>query len=100
MLEQILFIISIISIVVIVVIVAISIVVIKNEEMYRELENEVLSKLQFKSWNVVSYYDDTIIVKSRQTLEKYDYVKYFKENKSQLENAKVIVEKKHKLSLI
>lgn len=94
MLEQILFIISIISIVVIVVIVAISMVVIKNEEMYRELENEVLSKLQFKSWNVVSYYDDTIIVKSRQTLEKYDYVKYFKENKSQLENAKVIVEKK------
>ena len=43
-----------------------------NEKKYRELEAEVLKKLGFLNWDIVSYIDETVIVKSRQTLEKYD----------------------------
>ena len=54
--------------------VIIAIVTVKsiNEKKYRELETEVLKKLGFSNWNVVSYYDEYVTVKSRQSLEKYD----------------------------
>ena len=58
-----------------------------NEKKYRELESEVLKKLGFPNWNVVSYYDEHVTVKSRQALEKYDDVKFFKENKEELVRA-------------
>ena len=63
------------------IIVALAIIKSINEKKYRELETEVLKILNFHNWNVASYFDENIIVKSRQTLEKYDDIKFFKENK-------------------
>lgn len=71
-----------------------------NDEKYRELESEVLKKLGFRNWNVVSYFDKCVTVKSRQALEKYDYVKFFKENREELERAKKVIKRKREISNI
>ena len=49
------------------------------KEKYKQLEKEILRNLGFINWNVVPYCDECVTVKSRQTLEKYDAVKIFKE---------------------
>lgn len=72
----------IIAIVIVIVVVKLII-----DKKYKELETAVLKDLGFSSWNVVSYFDSNITVKSRQALEKYDDVKYFKENKGALDHA-------------
>lgn len=64
------------------------------KEKYKHLEKEILRKLRFTNWNVVPYYDKCVTVKSRQTLEKYDAVKFFKENKDELSRAEWIVNRK------
>ena len=71
-----------------------------NEKKYRELESEVLKKLGFQNWNVVSYYDEYVTVKSRQALEKYDDVKFFKENKEKLVRAKNVIKRKNEIATI
>ena len=70
----------------------------QNQKKYKELENEVLKKLGFPGWNVASYFDEKVVVKSRQTLEKYDDVKFFKENTEKLEQAKKIIDKKNEIA--
>lgn len=64
-------------IVVIVLIIVFSVV---SKHKYKKMETEALQKLGFANWNVVSYFDEYVTVKSRQALEKYDDVKFFKEN--------------------
>ena len=70
------------------------------EKKYRKLETEVLKKLNFHNWNVASYFDEEIIVKSRKTLEKYDDIKFFKENKEKLVQAKNIIKSKNEIATI
>ncbi|MCI7328050.1 HNH endonuclease [Hornefia butyriciproducens] len=70
------------------------------EKKYMQLEVEVLKKLNFPNWNVVPYYDDCITVKSRQTLEKYDDIKYFKDNKEKLADAENIIIWKNEMATI
>ena len=41
----------------------------EEERKYRELEANVLRDLSFRSWNVVSYFEESVKVKSRQTLK-------------------------------
>ena len=67
------------------------------EVKYKKLETEVLEILGFSSWEVISYFDAEIIVKSRQALEKYDDIKYFKDNREELASAKRIMQKNAKL---
>ena len=43
---------------------------------YNNLKAEVLKNLGFSHWNVVSYFDEHVTVKSRQTLEKFDIHKF------------------------
>lgn len=62
--------------------------------LYLVLESKVLKKLKFPNWNIVPYFDNSIMVKSRQTLEKYDDVKYFKEDKRRLKIAQNKMDKK------
>lgn len=69
-----------------------------NEKKYRELEFEVLKKLGLPSWNIVSYYDEHVTVKSRQTLEKYDDLKFFKENREKLVSAKNVIKQKNAIA--
>ena len=70
------------------------------EKKYRKLETEVLKKLNFHNWNVASNFDEEIIVKSRKTLEKYDDIKFFKENKEKLVQAKNIIKSKNEIATI
>lgn len=83
----------------IILLIVVAVVIIKsiNEKKYRELEAEVLKKLNFYNWNVASYFDENIIVKSRQTLEKYDDIKFFKENKEKLIRAKKVIKRKNEI---
>ena len=86
---------------VLVVIISIIIFQIVSKQKYKKLETEVLKKLGFSNWNIVSYLDEQVIVKSRQTLEKYDAVKFFKENKEKLESAMYhLIENLRKIAIL
>ncbi len=61
---------------------------------YLQLKNDALAELGFKNWDIISYFDAHVVVKSRQTLEKYDDIKFFKEDNTRLEQAKTILKKK------
>lgn len=55
-----------------------------NEKRYKQLKAEVINALGFLNWNIIPYVDTSVIVKSRQALEKYDAVRFFKENQDAL----------------
>ena len=71
-----------------------------NTKKYLELEAEVLKELNFKKINIIPRYDEKVIVKSRQSLEKYDEIKFFKENKEKLTRAKKVIEFKNEVAKI
>lgn len=84
-----------------VVVIIITIIVVKNivGRKYKELESEVLQELGFSNWNVISYFDEYVTVKSRQTLEKYDSIKFFKENREKLVQAENIIKRKNDIEI-
>lgn len=83
----------------IITIIVLAVVVIKSirKQQYEKLETEVLSTLGFNNWNLVSYFDAYVTVKSRQTLGKYDKIKFFKENKEMLEMAEETIKRKNEI---
>lgn len=83
---------------VLVIILIIIVAKIITTQQYKKLEAEVLQKLGFSSWNVISYIDERVTVKSRQTLEKYNDVKFFKENREKLVRAETIIKKKNDIA--
>ena len=68
------------------------------KEKYKELESKVLNELDISNWDIVSYYDENVTVKSRQTLKKYDDIKFFKENIDKLARAKSVIKRKNYIS--
>lgn len=54
---------------------------------YQLLQNEVLDKLGINSWTPFLEIDDRVYVKSRQSMDNYDTIKYFKENDQKLNKA-------------
>lgn len=86
--------------VVIPVILVVSIYKIIANVKYKKLEKQVLSELGFLNWELVSYFDEYVTVKSRSTLEKYDDIKFFKENKEKLEKAEEIIRRKNEVENI
>lgn len=66
----------------------------EREREFRQLKSDALSELEFQNWDIISYFDAHIVVKSRQTLEKYDDIKFFKEDNTRLEQAETILKKK------
>lgn len=78
--------------IVIAIIVLNGIVGMTRDIQYKKLEKAVLRELGFPDWNIISYYDECVSVKSRQTLEKYDDIRYFRENKEMLEEAEKTIE--------
>lgn len=85
----------ILVLVIIILIVAVSIIL---EQKYKQLEKEVLKELGFSNWNIISYFDEYVTVKSRQTLEKYDDIKFFKENREKLVRAENIIKRKNNVA--
>ncbi len=69
---------------IVIIILAIGVIKSIRTQQYKKLEAEILDKLGFYNWNIVSYFDKSVTVKSRQTLEKYDDIKFFKENPEML----------------
>lgn len=72
----------------------------KKEQQYNKLESEVLKTLGLSNWDDISYFDEHVTVKSRQTLEKYDDIKFFKENKEMVENAEKIIGRKNEMTIV
>lgn len=85
---------------VVAIIVIIIIVKIITEQKYKKLETEVLQELGFSNWNIISYFDEHVTVKSRQTLMKYDDIKFFKENREKLVRAENIIKSKIEVATI
>lgn len=85
----------ILVLIIIIIIVAVSIIL---EQKYKQLEKEVLKELGFSNWNIISYFDEYVTVKSRQTLEKYDDIKFFKENREKLVRAENIIKRKNNVA--
>ena len=65
-----------------------------KQRKYRELEAEILKKLGISSWNIIPYFDENVVVKSRQALDKYDETKFFKENETNLLHARRALDRK------
>lgn len=70
-----------------------------TKQQYKKLEAEVLRELGFSSWNIVPYFDEYVTVKSRQTLEKYDDIKFFKEDRERLSQAEATIKKKNDVAV-
>ena len=81
----------------IIMIVIVTIIIIRAQK-YKELEVEVLRELGFANWYSIPYFDAHITVKSRQALEKYDDVKYFKENREKLVSAEDVIKRKNNIA--
>ena len=75
----------------------VAIIVLITTLKYKKLEKAVLEKLGFSGWDVVPYYDAVVRVKSRQTLEKYDDEKYFKDNQDEFAVAERGVKRKKEI---
>lgn len=82
------------------VILAICILVLVKEKKYKKLETDVLQQLGFPSWDIISYFDDGVVVKSRQALEKYDDIKYFKDDRENLLRAQRTIIRKNEVARI
>lgn len=80
-------------------IIAIEVIKAVKGQQYKKLEKAVLKDLGFSGWNSVPYFDKYITVKSRQRLEKYDTIKFFKENKDMLEKAEKVIEQKNGMAI-
>lgn len=70
------------------------------DQKYKKLQAAVLQDLGFQNWDIVSYYDEYITVKSRQALEKYDDIKYFKEDSQNLTRAENVFNRKSNVTSI
>lgn len=82
------------------IIMTIIIVKLMKRKKYEKLEAKVLQELGFSNWYIVSYFDEKVTVKSRQTLEKYDKTKFFKENREKLVQAENIIKRKNDIITI
>lgn len=81
-------------IIAIIIIVAFIVGVVNNSK-FKKLEAEILEKARLTGWYDVPYYDEQVVVKSRSTLEKYDAIRFFKENREKLNEAEMIIERKN-----
>ena len=84
---------------IIVTIMAILVFLLIKETKYSKLEAEVLKELGFSNWDIVSNIDKNVIVKSRQALEKYDDIKFFK-NDGKLSQAENTLKRKNEVAYI
>ena len=80
---------------IIIILTLIVLIIDKNKKM--KIEKEFLATIGVTNINSVTKIDSFVTVKSRSTLESYDDIKFFKENKDKLTTAKRVVEYKSSL---
>lgn len=68
------------------------------EHYQSELKNEIIQKLGFDEWPKVPYFDEVVNVKSRQALDKYDAVRFFKEHPGMINWAQTVIQRNNKIS--
>ena len=85
---------------VLLVIVLIIVVSAVNENKYKKLETAVLEQLGFANWDIISFCDEEVTVKSRAALDKYDDIKYFKDHREKLGMAQRILARKSEVAEI
>lgn len=80
--------------------IVVAVIVIKfvRKNQYRKLETDILNELGIPYWNAVHYIDEYVTVKSRQSLEKYDDIKFFKEYDGRLSQAETMIIWKDEIS--
>lgn len=72
----------------------------ENERQYKIFKAKILNELGLTTLSLFSYFDTNVIVKSRQALENYDDIKFFRENKNLLEEVEKIIEMKNNVANI
>ncbi|MBC2849860.1 HNH endonuclease [Cetobacterium sp. 8H] len=72
----------------------------EKERQYRIFKTKILTELGLNSLDTFSYFDTDVTVKSRQALENYDDIKFFRENNKMLEEVEKIIEKKNNIANI
>ena len=70
----------------------------KWEKEYTAMDADALKRLHLSNWTPVNYYDAFVAVKSRSSCEKYDEVKYFKENPEMLSTMESIIAEKQSIT--
>lgn len=72
----------------------------ERERQYKVFKTEILNELGLSTLDLFSYFDTSVTVKSRQALENYDDIKFFRENNKMLEKVEKIIEKKNNIANI
>ncbi len=72
----------------------------ERQYQYRVFKTEILTELGLSTLDLFSYFDTNVTVKSRQALENYDDIKFFRENNKMLEKVEKIIEKKNNVANI
>ncbi|MGL5724655.1 HNH endonuclease [Cetobacterium sp.] len=72
----------------------------EKERQYRVFKTEILNELGLSTLDLFSNFDTNITVKSRQALENYDDIKFFREDNKMLEKVEKIIEKKNNIANI
>lgn len=67
----------------------------EKERQYRVFKTEILNELGLSTLDLFPYFDTNVTVKSRQALENYDDIKFFRENNKMLEKVEKIIETKN-----
>lgn len=71
-----------------------------EENAFEELKSAAIGEIGNENWTTIREFDERIVVKSRQMLEKYDAEKFFKENTSKLKEAELVLVRKHEVGTI
>lgn len=69
----------------------------ENEE-YGKLESEVVRVLGDRKWENIPNIDEFVMVKTRQAFEKYDDIKFFKENKGKFAQVEATVRQRNTMA--
>ncbi|WP_300328724.1 hypothetical protein, partial [Fusobacterium sp.] len=70
----------------------------EKEIQYELLKDNILKELKLENLKIFSNFDTEKIVKSRQALENYDSIKFFKENKGMFEKVEEILKNKKNIA--
>lgn len=70
----------------------------REKEEYGKLESEVVRVLGDRKWENIPNVDEFVMVKTRQAFEKYDDIKFFKENKGKFAQVEATVRQRNTMA--